>query len=699
MPLKLNLALCLPLALVSAALAQQPAQRQTAAQTQQDLQTEYAAENIFKVYAPSVEMARKAAITFHHNVLESRYGEGFLVMELDAAEMSQLQSFGFRLARADEFIAQRRSFLDQMNRNSISRQSVGGAVGDQVGVQSIPSYACYETVEETYAAAQGFATTYPNLAAWIDVGNSWEKGAGLGGYDIFVLKLTNQSLTGVKPKLFVNSAIHAREYTTAPLNLSFARWLLEGYGVNADATWILDHHEVHLMLQTNPDGRKKAETGLSWRKNTNQAYCGATSNTRGADLNRNFSFSWNATGGTGSSGNQCDLTYRGASAGSEPETQAIEAYVRSLWPDRRGPAKTDAAPSDTSGIHIDVHSYSQLVLWPWGDTATPAPNGAALQTLGRKFAFFNGYTPQQSIGLYATDGTSDGVSYGELGVPAYTIELGTSFFQSCTDYNNTIKPNNLPALIYAAKVVRTPYLTPGGPDLTSVALSSSTVPAGTAVTLSGSATDTRFNNSNGAEATQAIAAAEYYIDTPPWAGGTARALAAADGTFNSTTEGLSGSIDTTGLATGKHIVFVRAQDAGGAWGAISATYLTIGTGGGGGGTVAEVESNNTRATAQVITPNPATVNGTMTSSDNDYFAVSVAPGRTLSATLTPPANANYDLYLYRSASGSTAASSTRGSGLVDSASITNTGTTTATYYVRVRYRSGAAAAYTLQISR
>jgi carboxypeptidase T len=696
---KPHLALCLSLAVAGAAFAQQPAQRQTAAQTQQDLQAEYAAENIFKVYFPSVEMARKAAITFHHAVLESRYKEGFLVMELDAAEMSQLQSFGFRLARADEFITQRRAFLDQMKRNSIAGPQSSVLTGPGVTVQSIAGFSCYETVEETYAAAQGFTTTYPNLASWTAVGSSWEKTAGLGGYDIFVLKLTNKSLTGTKPKLFVNSAIHAREYTTAPLNLSFARWLLEGYGVNADATWILDHHEVHLMLQTNPDGRKKAESGLSWRKNTNQAYCGATSNTRGADLNRNFSFSWNVTGGTGSSGNQCDLTYRGASPASEPETQTIEAYVRSLWPDRRGPAKTDAAPTDTSGIHIDVHSYSQLVLWPWGDTATPAPNGAALQTLGRKFAFFNGYTPQQSIGLYATDGTSDGVSYGELGVPAFTIELGTSFFQSCADYTSTIQPNNLQALIYAAKVVRTPYLTPGGPDVTGVALSSGTVPAGTAVTLTASATDTRFNNSNGAEATQNVTAGEYYIDTPPWAGGTARVLAAADGAFNATTEGLTGQVDTTGLATGKHIVFVRAQDAGGTWGAISATYLTIGTGGGGGGTVAEVESNNTRGTAQVITPNPATVNGTMTSGDNDYFAVTVDPGRTLSATLTPPANADYDLYLYRTLTGAAAASSTKGTGAVDSASITNTGTSTATYYVRVRYYSGAAAAYTLQISR
>ena len=68
--------------------------------------------------------------------------------------------------------------------------------------------------------------------------------------------------------------------------------------------------------------------------------------------------------------------------------------------------------------------------------------------------------------LDIADGTSDGISYGELGVAAYTFELGTSFFQSCSVYEGTIRPDNLPALIYAAKVVRTPYQTPAGPDLT-----------------------------------------------------------------------------------------------------------------------------------------------------------------------------------------------------------------------------------------
>ena len=546
------------------------------------LEQEKQSVNLYKAYFPSVELARKAAITFHAQLLESNYAGGYLIFELDAADMDKLRSFGFRFEQATEFIQRRNQVLSQLQSLQAGRSATtaaGTAAPGDVSIQSIPSFTCYETVEETFAAAQAFVTAKPTLATWIDVGDSWEKTQGGGGYDLRVLKLTNSAIVADKPKLFINSAIHAREYTTAPLVLEFARWLVNGHGTNADATWILDHHEVHLMLHANPDGRKKAETGLSWRKNTNNNFC-ANTNTRGIDLNRNFSFSWNSTAGQGSSGNACDLTYRGPSAGSEPEVQAIQTYVRSLWTDRRGPLPTDAAPTDTSGIHLDIHSYSQLVLWPWGTTSTPAPNGAALQTLGRKFAFFNGYTPQQSIGLYPTDGTSDGVSYGELGVAAYTIELGTAFFETCTNYNNVIKPNNLPALIYAAKVVRTPYITPAGPDVTTLTLSNDAsgagVQAGVNLALTASVTDTRFNNSNGTEPTQAIAAAEYTLDVPPWQPGAAAVvLGASDGAFNSSTEGVGGAINTAGLPVGKHTVFVRARDAGGAWGAVSAVFLNI----------------------------------------------------------------------------------------------------------------------------
>ncbi len=161
------------------------------------------------------------------------------------------------------------------------------------------------------------------------------------------------------------------------------------------------------------------------------------------------------------------------------------------------------------------------MLWPWGFTGTPTGNGAALQTLGRKLAFFNGYEPDQAIGLYPTDGTTVDFAYGDLGVAAYLFELGTWFFEDCADFESTILPDNLEALIYAAKVVRTPYLTPAGPEMTGVAATAVVVAPGDPITIHAVADDTRFNNTNGTEPTQPIAAAELFVDTPPWRTGRA----------------------------------------------------------------------------------------------------------------------------------------------------------------------------------
>ena len=658
----------------------------------QELEEEKLVDNVYKAYFPSLAVARKAAISFHAQLLETDYKRGFLILQLDAADMDRLRGFGFRFERAAEFIQRRNQALTGFQIERTRR--VAGAPEPQ----SIPGFACYETVEETFAAGDALIATKPTLAVWASAGSSWLKTQGSGGYDMKVLRLTNRAIAGDKPKLLVNSAIHAREYTTAPLVLEFARWLVNGYGVNADATWILDHHEVHLMLHTNPDGRKRAEAGLSWRKNVNNNHC-SNSNNRGIDLNRNFSFSWNSTGGVGSSGSACNLTYRGPSAGSEPETQALESYTRSLWPDRRGPGVNDAAPADTSGIHLDIHSYSQLVLWPWGEVDTPAPNGPALQTLGRRLAWFNGYTPQQSIGLYPTDGTSDAPSYGELGVASFTIELGTSFFESCTSYNNSTKPTNLPALIYAAKVVRTPYITPGGPDVTTLTLGSDAagagVTAGTPVAVNASATDTRFNQSNGAEAVQAIAGAEYTIDVPPWAAAAKPLpLAAADGSFSSSTEALVASLKTQGLAVGKHILFVRARDTGGTWGPVAASFLNIVAPGV--LQLAEVEPNDFLSNAQPVPQLPALVSGSIAhadaeTSDADHFRVTLQPGQSFTAALTSPAGADYNLELLDGV-GRVIGTSIQPEGRVDTLRTSNRTAFGRHYFVRVVYGSGAVGA-------
>ena len=538
------------LGLAGSAQAQStPAAQTPAAQTPSGV-------TIARVYY--VDRAQLADLTTHYDVWEVRSAEGYAVVAVSQAEYAALSAQGYRVS-----IDLAKTIEANLPRTYLPGQTNG-----------IPGYTCYRTVEETYTTAQNIVAVHPSLAEWIDIGDSWDKitAGGNPGYDLMVLKLTNQAMPGPKPKLFVMSAIHAREYTTAETNTRFAEYLVNNYGVDPDATWLLDYNEIHLLLQSNPDGRKMAEGGQLWRKNVDNNYCTNTTS-RGADLNRNYPFHW---GGPGASTNQCDETYRGASAASEPETQAVVNYVRSQYPDLRNDDLISAAPITTSGIFMDLHSYAQLVLWPWGDTSQAAPNGPAMQTLGRKFAYFNNYTPEQSVGLYPTSGTTDDTAYGELGVPAYTIEMGVDFFESCASFESTTYPENFPALLYAAKATRRPYQTPAGPDVLNLSVTPTTTLSGAQVILSATANDTRFNNINGTEPSQNIAAARYTIDEPSWLTGViSYPLSATDGVFNTSIEAINATISTTGLSLGRHTLFVEAQDAAGNWGVPTAVFFQV----------------------------------------------------------------------------------------------------------------------------
>jgi hypothetical protein len=499
---------------------------------------------------------------------------------------------------------------------------------------TIPGYACYRTVEGTYNDAAAIATAYPTLAEWIDIGDSWQKTQGVGGYDLMVLRLTNEKITEKKPVLFAMTGLHAREYAPPELSLRFAESLINGYGTDPDITWILDHQEIHLLFHANPDGRKQAETGILWRKNTNQNYCGTTSTLRGADLNRNFSFSWNECGNENcSSGSQCSVLYRGPSAASEPETQAIEAYVRSIFPDQREDDASTAAPDTATGVFLDIHSYGEMILWPWGATYTVPPNHTALQTLGRKFAFFNNYEPQQAVYLYPTDGATDDFGYGELGIAAYTFEIGTSFFQNCGAFESAILPNNLNALMYAAKASRAPYQTPAGPDVRDITFSTNPITVGDPVTVTVTLDDTRFSANNGTEPRQNISAAKLYM-TPPWEADTlTHALIPTDGSFDSTVETAQHRLETTNLPGGQHTLYLRGRDLAGNWGAVSAAHLYI------------VDPSN----APTLQGHVRDINGnalttTVKITANNIFTASASPNgfyrmRTISDTFTLEASA------------------------------------------------------------
>jgi carboxypeptidase T len=515
----------------------------------------------FRVYFDNLGTAHDIVIAM--DAVESKYEKGYVIVQVtNNEEYKRLRKTGLKIKKIAD------PFKDKIE--AIQQAALLETTG-------IPNYPCYRTVEETFATAESIAANHPDLATWTDEGNSWEKENSLGGYDMKVLRLTNSAIAGPKPKIFLTSDIHAREYTTAELVTRLAEYLVDNYGTDADATWMLDHHEIHMMLHANPDGRKQAETGLSWRKNTNDNYCTFWPNSRGADLNRNFEFKWNCCGG--SSDNECDPTYHGLYAASEPETDAVQDYVFAQFLDQRGPNDDDAAPDYATGLYIDVHSHGRLVLWPWGWTPDPSPNATQLQTLGRKFAYFNGHEPKQGYGLYPTDGTTTTFTYGELGIASYTFELGTEFFEDCSYFENNILNGNTLALLYAIKVARTPYMTPAGPEAINLALDiSSSVPSGTIVTLSATMDDTRYNNSNGTEPSQNIAAAEYYVDVPPWVTDptpVAIPMSPSDESLDSTVEAVEAAIDTTGWSEEQHIVFVRGQDADGNWGPFSAIFLII----------------------------------------------------------------------------------------------------------------------------
>jgi hypothetical protein len=494
------------------------------------------------------------------DVWEVVHEEGYLVALLQPGQLDALRQAGYRVE-----VDEARTALVERPAQFLQDQAAG-----------IPGYPCYRTVEEIHADLAGLAAAHPTLATWVDVGDSWDKVVGGGpGYDLHALVLTSSAVSGPKPRFLLMAAIHARELSTAELAVQFAEHLVASYGVDPDVTWLLDYAEVHVLPMTNPDGRKRAEAGLYWRKNTDDDDGCTVYPFYGTDLNRNSSFHWGEA-----SGDPCAETYQGPSCASEPETQAIQEYVAGIFPDQRGPGDDDPAADDATGVFISLHSYGEEVLFPYGFRATPSPNHARLETLGRKFGYLNGYEVCQAGEpgcIYATSGTTDDWAYGELGVAAYTFELGTDFFQDCATFEDTILPQNLPALLYAAKAARRPYQTPAGPEAVQVTVAPTHTLTGSPVTLTAVIDDTRYDSDGwGDEPVQDIAAARYTVDVPSWVAGTiSHALSPSDGAFDSAAEAVRATVDTTGLPPGRHILFVEGQDAQGNWGVPTAVFLWV----------------------------------------------------------------------------------------------------------------------------
>jgi hypothetical protein len=465
-------------------------------------------------------------------------------------------------------------------------------------------YSGYKSVEEIYAFLDQKVAQFPNLVEKVDIGDSWCKAhpgscvlpSPWNGYDLYVLHITNRNIPGPKPVFWADGDIHAREIATPEVVMRMIDYLLNNYNTNADVRWLVDYHDIWLMPEVNPDGHHIVEAGgggnspYYYRKNGNNVGGGGCSwpptafDHFGVDNNRNFPFHWGCC--NGSSGAVCDQTYRGTSAGSDPETMAIFNMIRTLVPDQRGPGDTDPAPITATGVYQNIHTDAAVNLYTWGWSSTQMPNYAETNNIAAHMAApnagGNGY-PYGSIidQLYPVDGGSIDWAYGELGMAAFSTELGGQDFlpsYSCIDNpgcgsSQGLWPENRGMLLYLAKIARTPYLTSHGPDANTVVTNPASVPPGVPSQLTASITFAWSNNAF----SQNVGAAEYYIDTPPWAGGTAIPM---NGTFNSPTVAVNATINTAGLSAGRHIIFVRGRGVNNfqgfqTWGPISAAFLDV----------------------------------------------------------------------------------------------------------------------------
>jgi len=411
---------------------------------------------------------------------------GYAVFDLDARQRSKLEQAGYRITTD---IYRGRELADW--RRVIEK------AGPQRGADTIPGRPCYRTVDATHATLAELAATYPDRATLSVIGDTWQADAGAAvGDSIRVLVLKNAASPHPKAPLVIAAAQHARELATAEIATRFAELLLQNPGDDPDIAWLLDHREIHVIAQANPDGRRQVELGAQmWRKNHNETACPAGNldgTWPGIDLNRNSTFLW----GNFSSADACSQSFRGPVAASEPETLAIENYLASVFDDQRPASDLDSpAPADARGIFISLHSFAEMVLFPWeglgGQNENNAPNHDALAILGRRFGFLNHYAVGRWDLLGPAGGTAVDFAYGEFGVAAYTFEVGTTFTQSCDSFESTVWPDNRDALLLAAKAARRPYLEPAGPEVTALQVAFSG-----AVRLTGTADDTRFFRGN-----------------------------------------------------------------------------------------------------------------------------------------------------------------------------------------------------------
>ncbi|MEU5973479.1 M14 family metallopeptidase [Streptomyces sp. NPDC047315] len=318
-----------------------------------------------------------------------------VVVSADAAQAKRLRALGYELAALP---------------GPPARGATAGA--DVRPLDFPPADSRYHNYAEMTAAIDQRIAAHPTIMNKRVIGKTHQ------GRDIVAIKVSdNVGVDENEPEVLFTAQQHAREHLTVEMALYLLRELGEDYGTDSRITNAVNGREIWIVPSLNPDGSEyDIATGSyrSWRKNR-QPNTGSTA--VGTDLNRNWNFRWGCCGG--SSTNPGSETYRGRAAESAPEVKVVADFVRGRV--------VGGKQQITAGI--DFHTYSELVLWPYGyTTADTAPGMTqddrnAFAAIGQKMAASNGFTPQQSSDLYVTDGSIDDWLWGNQKIFGYTFEL------------------------------------------------------------------------------------------------------------------------------------------------------------------------------------------------------------------------------------------------------------------------------------
>jgi len=351
-----------------------------------------------------------------------------ITLTLNQVELTGVKSLGFRcevtIPDMDVYYANRppASQIDLQNAHNIMHS-------DNVNSFGYGSMGGFYTYDEVVQKLDSMRLQFPNL-----ISSKLNRGVTANGKVIWAVKISDNpdiDESATETVIYFDALHHAREPQGMACLMYYMYWLLENYGTNAEATYLVNNREIYFIPVVNADGYLYNQStnpsgGGSWRKNRRN-----NTGSYGVDLNRNYSYMWGYDN-IGSSNVPSSDTYRGPSAASEPEVQAVQNLCNLYHP----------------AIAFSMHSEASTTLNPYGYN-----DSAASYNLYSEFAsdftaktqYLYG-TVYQMLNYYSNGTTRDFLH--SIGTLCWVIEVGGGSFWPVISQIIPVASTNLPSLKY-----------------------------------------------------------------------------------------------------------------------------------------------------------------------------------------------------------------------------------------------------------